>query len=1167
MAERSSTLRLIIDSSDAVTATQRLDRLGDEANQTARQTDRLDKSMRSVAGGMNTVRSAIAALGLGLLIREAFQLASAWQETENKLRLVTNGFQELQRTQESLIGISQRTFQTYGATADLFSRLARNTEELGLSQKDLLQVTETINKTVALSGTSAQSASAALFQLGQGLAAGALRGEELNSVLENTPELARAIAQGLGVTTGELRKLGAEGKITAEAVIGAIKNQTDQVNSEFSKLTPTIAQIGTVLSEAFNQEFVKSATEEMKEFAEVLARPETLANIQILGKAFGQLFAGIINAITATLEKMNDLASYFEEFNNKYSVIEIKVDLEDPKTIINRLQQIFETELKLQAQIASPSLNLNSTQELANRSAIGAGRIEARELLKAIGIDPSVMDQSAEQLLSALGKMEDGLGRTSEAANDLVDPMELLGGSAKDAAKELKKIEAQIDARNQVVLDAGLQGIRNLVGGAEFGDPIGDLLIEFERLVDLLKLDASQLGGISEGQAQKTLKEIEKLQKELVSKTTEGDGEIVNAIEGIDFEGISVVAEFGERTFDVLTRALDDFRKGTIEGVSRAIGEIGKSVGRGLQNLGDFFGSSALGGIGSAIGAVGQVAGFVSSAVGFFKRLFGKPSDNPTGGGIDLSSGSVSNLFAKNNNAENIQARDALIDATLELTNALKNLTGGNFGAAQLSIQVGNRNGTRIISSQGGDVTTPVGDADAAINEIFRQLVVTLKGGEQALVDYTKAAQAAGRAPEEVIGGLESLKAIFDLTAEPLSDVEQALKNLDDTINPVIADLEGLGLSITQLQQVAADAARQIGKSFIENIQDDIDTFQNATLAQFKRILKSQDQLLKDAATLFERGAITASEFDLVQVRNSLERKAFFDNLSPEELESLGDYLGLIQDSGGSIAVVLTLIQDAFEDFVDNVSETRERLQEQADQLQTAADRIFATRDRIDLRFPSQAGGELLGDLRGQLANLREQALAGDNTAFEKIPELADRFVNLARDLFGSTADFAQERDFALQVLDQTGSLAQSRADKLLTEIEALNTQVEVLNEIRAALESPDPAVDLIQAQLDQNMVTNDLLRDLLQQYIALSQTAQASALTPAQVQAAASAALGVGGGSVGATPVSVDFTDVVVNLNAVRSAITSGNQATIDVLNRLLNETRNQRLLATATG
>ncbi|MGS5754402.1 tape measure protein, partial [Acinetobacter baumannii] len=100
----------------------------------------------------------------------------------------------------------------------------------------------------AISGASAEAADAALVQFGQALASGTLRGEELNSVMEQTPALAKAIAKGMGITVGELRSVAAEGKITSQEIVKALKNVQDEVDALFAKTDITIGQSLTLLN-------------------------------------------------------------------------------------------------------------------------------------------------------------------------------------------------------------------------------------------------------------------------------------------------------------------------------------------------------------------------------------------------------------------------------------------------------------------------------------------------------------------------------------------------------------------------------------------------------------------------------------------------------------------------------------------------------------------------------------------------------------------------------------------------------------------------------------------------------------------------------------------------------------------------------------------------------
>src|SRR5699024_8635005 len=104
-------------------------------------------------------------------------------------------------------------------------------EALGLAQGEVLSITRTINEAIKLSGGSAASADAAITQLIQGLQSGVVRGDEFNSIMEQSPRLAQAMADGLGVTRGELRAMAMDGKLSSEVVINAIRSQGDVIAS------------------------------------------------------------------------------------------------------------------------------------------------------------------------------------------------------------------------------------------------------------------------------------------------------------------------------------------------------------------------------------------------------------------------------------------------------------------------------------------------------------------------------------------------------------------------------------------------------------------------------------------------------------------------------------------------------------------------------------------------------------------------------------------------------------------------------------------------------------------------------------------------------------------------------------------------------------------------
>ncbi|MEN6585846.1 MAG: tape measure protein, partial [Sulfuricella sp.] len=220
------------------TATGDLNKFGQAGAATEKQAVSLGRAFKGMGSAVGV---AVAALASSEIIRAA----DAYKNLNARLQLVSRTAAEFARAQSEVLNIAQRSGVALQQTGDLYASLARSTQALGVSQDELLGVTESINQALIISGTSAESAQAALVQLGQGFAAGALRGEELNSVLEQAPRLAQAIADGLGVPIGQLRDLGAAGELTAEKVFGALQGSSARLKAEFDSIPLTVERATT----------------------------------------------------------------------------------------------------------------------------------------------------------------------------------------------------------------------------------------------------------------------------------------------------------------------------------------------------------------------------------------------------------------------------------------------------------------------------------------------------------------------------------------------------------------------------------------------------------------------------------------------------------------------------------------------------------------------------------------------------------------------------------------------------------------------------------------------------------------------------------------------------------------------------------------------------------
>ena len=218
-------------------ASRSVSRTASVASASSREVLTLQNSFRSLASVAAGIAGPLAA---ALSVKGVYDMTEAYGTLTNRLKLVTNGSAELTAAQAAVFNIAQASAQPLASTAELYQRIATNQEALKLSGEGVAGVVGTISKTLAVSGASAESANAALIQLGQAFASGVLRGEELNSVMEQAPALAQAIAAGMGKTVGELRSMGAAGELTAQAVVKALQSQVGAVDALFDKTATTI---------------------------------------------------------------------------------------------------------------------------------------------------------------------------------------------------------------------------------------------------------------------------------------------------------------------------------------------------------------------------------------------------------------------------------------------------------------------------------------------------------------------------------------------------------------------------------------------------------------------------------------------------------------------------------------------------------------------------------------------------------------------------------------------------------------------------------------------------------------------------------------------------------------------------------------------------------------
>ncbi len=232
---------------------QRLDLMERGFDKTSRSIDTTERSMSSLS------RVAVA-LTAALSVQQVAEYADAWATVNNKLSNSLRPSEQLADVTERVFNITQQTRSSLDATASLYARLERATRQYGTSAGDLAKLTTIINQGFVVSGATAQEAENAIIQLSQGLASGALRGEEFNSVNEQGNRLIVALADSMGVSIGQMRNMAAQGKLTTDVVVNGLLSQGSVIGAEFANTTTTISQALQVAGNNITKFFGENST-------------------------------------------------------------------------------------------------------------------------------------------------------------------------------------------------------------------------------------------------------------------------------------------------------------------------------------------------------------------------------------------------------------------------------------------------------------------------------------------------------------------------------------------------------------------------------------------------------------------------------------------------------------------------------------------------------------------------------------------------------------------------------------------------------------------------------------------------------------------------------------------------------------------------------------------
>lgn len=269
-----------------VQANREVDEMAEGYRRAAEQEEILNKGLRNgtnAAGGLlGKVKGIVATLAAGAGIKALLGLSDKMTSTTARLNFLVDDGGSVEALEQKIMASAQRSRSAYLDTASAIASMGANAGSAFESNDELIAFMEQINKQFVIGGATAEGQSAAMLQLTQAMAAGALRGEELNSILENAPGIARAIESYMGIAEGSIKQYAEQGLITAEVVKNAMFAAADETNAKFESMPLTWAQIAT-----------KMQNTALAAFDPVLTRLNQVAN----SAQFNTVINGAINGL------------------------------------------------------------------------------------------------------------------------------------------------------------------------------------------------------------------------------------------------------------------------------------------------------------------------------------------------------------------------------------------------------------------------------------------------------------------------------------------------------------------------------------------------------------------------------------------------------------------------------------------------------------------------------------------------------------------------------------------------------------------------------------------------------------------------------------------------------------------------------------------------------
>lgn len=864
---------------------------------------RTDNITRNLGASWGQLSGVLASIGVGVSVKEIIALADGYQNLQAVIKLAAGEGQAFVAAFAGVKQVANDTFSSLQTTADLFRKVTAATKELGVAQSQALDITRTVNQAVQLSGATAAGAEGAILQFSQALASGRLSGEEFNSVSEQAPRLLQILKDELQLTTGELRALAGEQKLTTDILIRALKNQADTVDQEFSKLPLTVGRATQLLKNSW-QEYIGEVDQANGVTKTIADAVVALANNL---DTLGQLLKTAVTVAIAF--KAVDLATAMFAKANAATAAANALRLESTAIVSNTV-----------------AMTTNATAIAATAAATNSlATARYNETLAAAKQGNMTAQISLQQQAAAMKVAE----ANRQAAADAAAATKNIGGMTQSI---------QAAGQSAVALGARLVGALSIAGLVylavsllkQFGDGIAALAAKVTGLEKELKDSEKAIAD-----QDKKLKDLQEQHK----KTAETTKMLSDAQAGLSKESSKLTAKFDEtiKSGKGVKAALDDmagaFRFDDLSGINNAISALNA-----LQQQGKASGEQVRKALQDGLSGADLVA-FETNARASFGALIVQLSKDADKLNAELvkKQKELASQLEQSRSAATAEARTAALQAATALESQISD-TQAKIRSLRGQVE---QEAAKIALVH-----------DAVVNEAVRRtgIAYSILSGEvgaasrSAINDIDLIAQNLGKLREEGVNtglalGASLLKGIQDSDSQQALDIvksrvialrgeldqkvvdgllneasRQALKlkdDLDDAtagINSVREAFREFGLktreeyqAVADRQKAAFDEMRSSGQATTSQLQEAFQKYAENAIAANRGV--ADGFVLAQASVLgFE---VATDDAGNSVVRKMAEAKAATDRLTGASYGAAGGYqnLGNAAEIAGNQAV------------------------------------------------------------------------------------------------------------------------------------------------------------------------------------------------------------------------------------------------------------------------